>query len=227
MTLPSIAGVQSRIHTIAERPPFMIIREMAEVLALEPVSLRKAFHRNRELFPEGYFFILKPEEYRERLGQNVSTSPGSRTDLEQFALTEKGALFLLRFVTGEQAVRAMIALIDAFADRRDGTMDRLRVAAFKDEVAYIGRSKMRLAIKLAAQEGWSFGKLWDEHDWSAPRLGREVEDMRIRGYIPQDALFVPHYVYERRKSERALMENHAEDARQGKLNLGLTLVAGG
>lgn len=88
------------------------------------------------------------------------------------------------------------------------------VAAFKDQVSYVGRSKMRLAIKLAAAEGWSFGKLWDEHDWSAPKLGREVEDMRIRGYIPQHALFVPHYVYQRRKSERALMEVHAEDARQ-------------
>ena len=106
-------------------------------------------------------------------------------------------------------------------------MDRLRIAAFKDEVAYIGRSKVRLAIKLAAQEGWTFAKLWEEHDWSAPRLGREVEEMRIRGYIPQDALFVPRYVYARRKSEAALMEAHVDDERQGKLNLGLTLVAGG
>jgi hypothetical protein len=91
------------------------------------------------------------------------------------------------------------------------------VAAFKDEIAYIGRSKIRMVIKLAALYGWTFGKLWDEHDWSAARLGREVEDMRIRGYIPQAALFVPHYVYQRRKSERALMEEHAQDAAQPDL----------
>ncbi len=112
-----------------------------------------------------------------------------------------------------------VVIIRAFLGLRDGTMDRLRVAAFKDEVAYIGRSKLRLAIKLAAEAGWTFGKLWDEHDWSAPRLGREVEEMRIRGYIPQQALFVPHYVYQRRKSERTLMEEHAEDERQMKLGL--------
>lgn len=226
MTLPTIAGVQSRIRTIADRPPFMIIREMADALGLPADTLSKAFRRNREMFPEGYFFLLTEEEYRAKSGQIVRTSQGSRADLEQFAFTEKGALFLLRFVTGEQAVRALIALIDAFADSRDGTLDRLRNAAFKDEVAYIGRSKLRLAIKLAAAEGWSFGKLWEEHDWSAPRLGREVEEMRIRGYIAQDALFVPHYVYQRRKAEAALMERHAEDERQGKLKLGLTLVAG-
>lgn len=217
MSLPTIAGVQSRIHTIPDRPPFMIIREMSQALGLETASLSRAFRRNRGKFPEGYFFVLTPEEYQEKSGQNVQTSQGSRADLEQFAFTEKGALFLLRFVTGEAADIATIALIDAFTGLRDGTMDRLRVAVFKDQVAYIGKNRMRLAIKLAAAEGWSFGKLWDEHDWSAPKLGREVEDMRIRGYIAQDALFVPHYVYQRRKSERALMEAHAEDAAQADL----------
>lgn len=226
MTLPTIAGVQSRIHTLPDRPPFMIIREIAEVFGLEQRNLARQFQRTKDKFPAGYYFELTPEEYREKLTTNWQTSQGSRADVTQYAFTEKGALYLLRFITGDQADAAFGMLIDAFADQRDGTMDRLRVAAFKDEVAYIGRSKLRLAIKLAAEAGWSFGKLWDEHDWSAPKLGREVEDMRIRGYIPQDALFVPHYVYQRRKSERALMEKHAEDERQGKLKLGLTLVSG-
>jgi len=219
MSLPTIAGVQSRIHMLPDRPPFMIIREMAEVFDMEARLITRQFQKNRHEFPEGYYFVLTPEEYRAQSALLVQTAERSRTDLEQFGFTEKGALLLLRFMSGEQAIRATIALIDAFTDLRDGTMDRLRVAAFKDQVSYIGRSKMRLAIKLAAAEGWSFGKLWDEHDWSAPKLGREVEDMRIRGYIPQHALFVPHYVYQRRKSERELMEIHAEDERQMKLGL--------
>lgn len=212
MTLPTIAGVQSRIFTLPGRPPFMIADDLAEFYQTNTKNLLRQVRRNQGRFPEGFIFELTEAEYREKLRQNGATSQGNRSDLTHYGFTEKGALQLSSVLTGPVADAVSVTIIEAFLQLRDGTMDRLRVAAFKDEVAYIGRSRMRLAIKLAAAEGWSFGKLWDEHDWSAARLGREVEDMRIRGYIPQGALFVPHYVWQRRRSERALMEAHAEDA---------------
>lgn len=214
MSLPTIAGVQSRIFTLPGRPPFMTADDLAEFYQTNPKNLMRQVQRNIGRFPEGFIFELTPEEYREKLRQNGTTSQGSRADLTHYGFTEKGALQLSSVLTGPVADAVSVTIIEAFLGLRDGTMDRLRVAAFKDEVAYIGRSKMRLAIKLAAEAGWSFGKLWDEHNWSAPKLGREVEDMRIRGYIPQNALFVPHYVYQRRRAEVANMDVHAEDARQ-------------
>lgn len=214
MTLPTIAGVQSRIFTLPGRPPFMIADDLADFYQVTRKRLMEQVRRNSGRFPDGFIFELSEAEYRDQLPQFAATAERKRTDLAHFGFTEKGALQLSSVLTGPVADVVSVTIIEAFLQLRDGTMDRLRVAAFKDEVAYIGRSKMRLAIKLAAKAGWSFGKLWDEHDWSAPKLGREVEDMRIRGYIPQGALFVPHYVYQRRKSERALMEIHAEDARQ-------------
>lgn len=227
MTLPTIAGVQSRITNLPSRPPFMLAEAVAEVFGTTTNNLMRQVRRNMDLFPNDFLIELGEEEYLSQLRQIGTTAERKRTDLTHYGFTEAGALMVPQVLRTVEARAASLIVVRAFLSLRDGTMDRLRVAAFKDEVAYIGRSKLRLAIKLAAAEGWSFGKLWDEHDWSAPKLGREVEEMRIRGYIPQDALFVPHYVYERRKSERTLMENHAEDARQGKLNLGLTLVAGG
>ena len=134
---------------------------------------------------------MSEAEYLDQLRHFGATAERKRTDLTHFGFTEKGALQLSSVLTGPVADAVSVTIIEAFLQLRDGTMDRLRVAAFKDEVAYIGRSKMRTAIKLAAAYGWTFGKLWDEHDWSAAKLGREVEDMRIRGYIPQGALFVP------------------------------------
>ena len=81
MTLPTIAGVQSRIRNLPDRPPFMIIREMAEVFGLEQRNLARQFQRTKERFPEGYFFVLTPEEYREQLTKNWQTAERSRTDL--------------------------------------------------------------------------------------------------------------------------------------------------
>lgn len=214
MSLPTIAGVQSRIHTLPNRPPFMTAEDLAEFYGTEVRNIMRQVRRNHGRFPEGFIFNLTPEEYLEKSAHFGKTSQGKRHDLTHYGFTEKGALQLSSVLTGPVADAVSVTIIEAFLQLRDGTMDRLRVAAFKDEVAYIGKNRMRLAIKLAAGEGWSFGKLWDEHDWSASKLGREVEEMRIRGYIPQGALFVPHYVWQRRRSARALMEAHAEDAAQ-------------
>jgi len=219
MTLPTIAGVQSRIHTLPDRPQFMIIREMAEVFGIEQRNLARQFQRSRHKFPEGYFFVLSPEEYREKLTKKWQTSQGSRADLEQFAFSEKGALFLLRFVNSEQADAASILLIEAFVGLREAKITALQSLALKDEAAYLGRSPMRAAIKLAAEKGWTFGQLWGAHDWSQPKLGRAVEEMRARGYIAADALFVPAYVLMGRNYERVLLDMHAEDARQMRLGL--------
>ena len=190
---------------------------LADFYQKTPKIIMQQVRRNPGRFPEGFIFDMTDAEYREQLPHFGATAERKRTDLTHYGFTEMGALQLSSVLTGPVADAVSVIIVRAFIGLRDGTMDRLRVAAFKDEVAFIGRSKMRLSIKLAATEGWSFGKLWDEHDWSAPRLGREVEEMRIRGYIAQDALFVPHYVYQRRKAEMALMEAHAEDERQGKL----------
>lgn len=221
MTLPSIAGVQSRIQTLPGHPPFMIIREMAEALGFDPASLRRTFHRNKDKFPAGYFFVLTPEEYVVQSRHSVTTAERSRTDQEQFAFTEKGALFLLRFVTGPQADVATIALIDAFADQRDTMAKTLRRAAFKLESAYIGRSPMKMAIQRAAADGWTFDQLWGWHDWPKLKLAETIEEMRTLGYIPQDALLVPSYVFSeaRRTREMANLKVHVDDARQMRLGL--------
>lgn len=221
MSLPTIAGVQSRIHTIADRPPFMIIREMAEVFDLEQRNLARQFQRTKDKFPAGYFFVLTPEEYREKLTTNWQTSQGSRADLEQFAFTEKGALFLLRFITGDQADACFAMLIEAFANQREAQALVLRRTAFKLESAYIGRSPMKMAIKRAAAEGWSFEQLWGWHDWPKLKLAETIEEMRALGYIPQSALFVPPYVFieARRVREMANLKLHVDDNRQMHLGL--------
>lgn len=214
MSLPTIAGVQSRIFTLPSRPPFMIADDLAEFYQTNAKNLMRQVQRNISRFPEGFIFELTPEEYREKLRQNGATSQGNRADLTHYGFTEKGALQLSSVLTGPVADAVSVTIINAFIALRDQERSALKEALFQDATAYIQRSKMRVAIKLAAEQGWTFGQLWGSHDWSAPKLGREIEAMRVRGYIPAKALFVPPYVFARRRSEVANLDVHSEDARQ-------------
>lgn len=219
MSLPTIAGVQSRIHTIAGRPPFMIIREMAEALVVNPAALSRAFRRNREKFPSNFVFVLTAEEYRKKSGQNDQTSQGLRTDLEQVAFTEKGALFLLRFVAGERAEQASIMLIEAFADQRDTLISSMRRELAVDRQAYVGARRIRGNIAMAAREGWTFIQLQDRFGYSAKALTVEIEAMRVRGFIDTLALTPPRYVLRKIEAKHAFTAVHIEDARQMRLGL--------
>lgn len=158
MTLPTIAGVQSRIHSLPNRPFFMLARDLADFYHVQVKRIMEQVRRNPGRFPEGFIFSCRPRQ--EKSPHFAETSQGKRHDLKQYGFTEKGALQLSSVLTGPVADAVSVTIIEAFLQLRDGTLDRLRVAAFKDEVAYIGRNRMRLAIKLAATEGWSFGKLW-------------------------------------------------------------------
>jgi len=214
MSLPTIAGVQSRIFTLPGRPPFMIADDLADFYQVTRKRLMEQVRRNQGRFPEGFIFELTEAEYRDQLPHFAPTAERKRTDLTHFGFTEKGALQLSSVLTGPVADAVSVTIINAFIALRDGREAQMKDALFQDATAYIQRSKMRVAIKLAAEQGWTFGQLWGAHDWSAPKLGREIEAMRVRGYIPAQALFVPPYVFARRRSEVANLDVHSADARQ-------------
>lgn len=212
MSRPTIAGVHSRIFTLPGRPPFMTVYDLADFYEVKPMRIMEQVRRNIGRFPEGFIFELNEAEKAVLITQNAASNRVQHGVLVGF--TEKGALQLSSVLTGRVADAVSVVIIEAFIALRDGQLSALRQALFRDETDYIGKSKMRLAIKQAAEEGWTFSRLWDAHNWSAPRLGREIEEMRLRGFIAPDALYVPPYIYDRRRAAVALMEAHAEDGRQ-------------
>lgn len=218
MTLPTIAGVQSRIHTLTGHPPFMLKDDLAEFYGTTASNLMRRVRENISLFTPDTMIELTPEEYVQSC-RGSTTAERKRTDLAQFGFTELGALMVATVLRSDRAKQVMQVVIRAFITSREAKITALQSLALKDEAAYLGRSPMRAAIKLAAEKGWTFGQLWGAHDWSQPRLGRAVEEMRARGYIAADALFVPAYVLMGRNYERVLLDMHAEDARQVRLGL--------
>lgn len=222
MTLPSIAGVQSRIHTLPGRPPFMTVYDLAEFYQVTPKRLMEQVRRNIGRFPDGFIFELTEAEFREKSPQFAATSQGKRTDLTHYGFTEMGALQLSSVLGGPVADAVSVIIIRAFVSLRDGAVDGLRRAAIKLQAAYMGRSAMKAAIKQAALDGLTFDQLWGWHDWPAFKLGQTIEEMRALGYIPQNALWVPPYVFttSRRVREMETLKSHIDDQSQ-QLSLGL------
>lgn len=222
MTLAALAG-ETRIHTLPNRPPFMLIREIAEISGLKADSLSKQFRRHQDEFPIRYFFVLTPGEYLEKFGQIVRTSQGSRTDLGKIALTEKGAILLLSFVAKKEGRAALLNLVETLFAERDMREEALRSALVEDEAKFIGRSTIKATIKLAAIEGWSFSRLAAEVNCSMPVLIKHIQAMRLRGYIPQEAVLPPVYllreIAEKKAKKAAFLDAHEHDARQLLLGL--------
>lgn len=223
MTLHTLAG-ETRIHSLPGRPKFMLIREIAEIVGIKTDTLQKAFRRYRDQFPEGYFFVLTEAEFLSQFGHGVRTAERKRTDLEQIGMTEKGAILLLSLMTGPDVLVARISLIDSTFARHAAERQALRGALIEDEAKFIGRSTIKAAIKLAALEGWSFSRLAGEATCSMPVLIRHLQAMRLRGFIPQDALLPPVYmlreIAERRAQMAEHLDGHEQDARQLLLNWG-------
>lgn len=222
MTLPALAG-ETRIHTLPNRPQFMLVAEIAEFLGVPTRNVQRQFLRNKEHFPEGSWFLLTPDEYREKSAIILQTSQGKRTDVEQYGLTEIGVLYLTRFLKGGDAHAAAAALITSIMQRHDAEREALRSALIEDEAKFIGRSTIKATIKLAALEGWSFARLAEEVTCSMPVLIRHLQAMRLRGYIPQEVLLPPVYVLrqiaERKAQKAGHLESHEHDARQLLLGL--------
>lgn len=218
ITLPTIAG-ETRIHTLPNRPPFMLIREIAEIVVIKADTLQKAFRRHQKDFPEGYFIVLTEAEFRSKCGQIVRTSRGKRTDLEQVGLTEKGTMLLLTFVAGNHGVAGRIALIDSIFSRHEAERDDMRRELAVDRDAYIKARLVRQRIMTAVKEGWSYTTLRDRYGYSNPMLTTEIQAIRARGYIPLAALPVPQYILRKLAENKAWLDVHAEDTRQLLLGL--------
>lgn len=219
MTLPTIAGVQSRIHTLPGRPPFMTVYDLAEFYEVSPKRIMEQVRRNPGRFPEGYIFELTKEEKAVLIAQNAASNRVQHGVLVGF--TKKGSLQLSSVLTGPVADAVSVIIINAFDAMDTALAVTLRRAAFKLESAYLGRSPMKMAIKRAAEEGRTFDQLWGWHDWPKLKLAETIEEMRALGFIPQDALFVPPYVFAeaRRVREMANLKAHVDDNRQMQLGL--------
>ena len=104
---------------------------------------------------------------------------------------------VVSLVKGPFADQLSVILIDAFFGLRDRFERRLRAALTTDETEYVGRKPLRGRIKVAAAQGLDFDTFWRTTSASRVKLAHEIEAMRIRGFIGEDALAPPRSVLDK------------------------------
>jgi hypothetical protein len=191
----------------------MIIREMAEVFGIETRNLARQFQRHKDKFPDHYYFVLTAEEYAEQLTKNWQTAERGRTDLEQYAFTEKGALFLLRFISSDQADAASILLIDAFAAMHSQTQTDMATALHSFRETFLRQRAVRGVIERAVRNGRDYAFLRSVVR-SMPQweLVQEIRDSLFFGTIPTPPKGTPMHL--RQPAPKAPVVTPETDPRQ-------------
>ena len=217
MSLPTIAGVQSRIHTLPGRPPIMTKDDLAEFYGTTASNFMRRVRENEALFTSDLMFELTPEE--QQLCRGGTTAERKRTDLAQYGFTELGALMAATILKSQRSKEVAQIVIRGFVGQRDALMAAMRRELAVDRQAYINARNIRGNIDMAAREGWNFIQLQDRIGYSPKVLTMEIEAMRTRGYIPAMALTPPLYVLRQIEAKRAFTAVHVEDAEQLRLGL--------
>lgn len=219
MSLPTIAGVQSRIHNLPGHPPIMLADAIAEVFGTTAKRLMEQVRRNMDLFPTDFLIELSDEEYRRKLPQIAATSQGKRTDLTHYGFTEAGALMVPAVLRTPEARAAAPVVVRAFVTLRETLVAAMQRELAVDRATYIKARAIRAYIDMAAREGWSYLELYGRFTWSHRVLVAEIEAMRARGIIALMALTPPLYILGEIEAKRAFIAAHVEDTRQMRLGL--------
>lgn len=125
MTLPTIAGVQARIHTLPGRPPFMTVYDLAEFYETTPKRIMEQVRRNIGRFPEGFVFELTEAEKAVLITQNAASNRVQHGVLMGF--TKLGALQLSSVLTGTVADAVSVTIMLAFAEIETREQEEIEV----------------------------------------------------------------------------------------------------
>ena len=109
----------------------LLDRDVAAVYGVETKHINQAVRNNPERFPDGYVFQLNDREFADWrskiLTSNIpdSEKAGIKRGLRYVpvAFTERGLYMLAKILKSERAIRASLAIIEAYARLRDMVSD--------------------------------------------------------------------------------------------------------
>jgi hypothetical protein len=95
----------------------MLDVDLARLYGVETKRLNEQVKRNAERFPETFMFQLTSKEYENLKSQFATSSWGGRRKLP-YAFTEHGAVMLASVLNSPIAIKASIAVVEAFVHLR-------------------------------------------------------------------------------------------------------------
>lgn len=101
--------MQEKIHTIRNKK-VMLDRDLAELYGVETRALNQAVKRNKERFPEDFYFKIDDTNLKSQ--SVISSWGGTRKPI--FAFTQEGVAMLSSVLKSKVAIEININIIRAF-----------------------------------------------------------------------------------------------------------------
>lgn len=107
--------------------------DLAELYAVETSALNQAVRRNRERFPDGFFFQLSETEFEVLRSQIVISKMGSGgRRYRPWAFTEHGAIMAASVLKSRRAIEMSVFVVRAFIRLREFARSHGELAAKLD-----------------------------------------------------------------------------------------------
>jgi phage regulator Rha-like protein len=97
----------------------MLDTDLAELYGVDVKQLKRQVRRNKERFPDDFFFELTKEEQRTLRSQSGTLKRGGHSKYRAYAFTEQGVAMLSGILRGSRAVQVNIEIMRAFVRLRE------------------------------------------------------------------------------------------------------------
>ena len=180
-TLHTVSGVEARIFTLANRPPFMVATELAEIYAVRPEAINQAVKRNLMRFPEDFCFVLTEAESAQLKSQNVISNMANRG--LQRGFTHAGALALSGVLKTPIAAEVSVIVHRAFAAMEARALADVRFLLARVQTEAMLFRKARARVVTLFDRGCDFEAIWQAGSISRKELAGVARDCLALGLI--------------------------------------------
>lgn len=183
-TLETVSGIQARIFTLPNRPPFMIAADLAEVYGTEPKYLTRAVKRNPERFPEDFMFTLSEVETLDLRFQNgTAKTISTKVRFDPLAFTHAGAYALSAVLKTPVAAEVSVIVHRAFAAMEQAAIADARFMVQKLRADILIKKPIYIRVKQAHAEGWTLDELWRATNYPRYRVEEATRELFAMGQI--------------------------------------------
>ena len=180
-TLFDVSGIQARIFTLPNRPPFLIATDLAEVYATRVDRLTEAVRRNPERFPEDFLFTFTAAEKEVLITQNALSTKANRA--LPVGYTHAGALMLSAVLKTPTAAQVSVIIHRAFAAIEQATLSEVRYLLVKLRTEETILKRIRFMVCEGVQQGLTFEGIWRMGNYSKPKVAAALRECFHMGLI--------------------------------------------
>jgi hypothetical protein len=195
-TLFDTAGVQARIFTLPNRPPFMIATDLAEVYGTTVSRLNEAVSRNPERFPEDFMFTLTEAELEALRSQNATANRGdlksqnvisTKARYSPKVFTHAGAYALSAVLKTPTAARVSVIVHRAFAAMEKAALDDAKAMINRLTTEQLLKTPLRVRVRLGVEMGLTFDAICKQCSapkWKVAEKARECFAIGLIDRLP-------------------------------------------